>query len=304
VKLACGSLVLLALAACASDPPPQVAPTVTLPVATAFTAPVPPASSAPVASDPPLDLPGVDTRALSPREHAQWATLVRQLVAPCPSVAVPLAQCVQEGRDCRSCAPAARWVAHAVRSVASDESIRTAYAARFDPSRVTSLPLDGSPVKGPADAPVTVVEFVDMECPACRAAQPAVDATLAAHAGKVRLVLKMYPIPMHPHAEAAARAAFAAERQGKLWEMEHAMLDGQQHLEPRDIEGYARKLGLDVARFRADLSSPDVAAKMARDKQLVDALSLAFTPAFYVNGRMLGDDDVLEDRVREELEGL
>lgn len=292
------------LAACASDPPPQVAPTVTLPVATASTAPVSPGSSAPVASNRPLNLAGVDTRALSAREQAQWATLVHQLIAPCPSVAVPLAQCVQEGRDCRACAPAARWVARAVQSGASDESILKAYAARFNPAGVASLPEGGSPAKGPADAPVTVVEFVDMECPACRAAQPALDAMLAAHVGKVRFVLKMYPIPMHPHAAAAARAAFAAERQGKVWEMARAMLEGQQHLEPADLEGYARKLRLDLARFRADLSSPEVAAKMARDKQLVDALNLAFTPAFYVNGRMLGEDEALEDRVREELEGL
>ncbi len=304
MKLTCASLGLLALAACASDPPPPATQTVTLPVATASTAPASPPSPAPVASGRPFDRPGVDTVPLSARERAQWVGLVHELIAPCPSVAVPLAQCVQEGRDCHACAPAARWVARAVLSGASDESIRTAYAARFDPSRVASLPEDGSPARGPTGAPVTVVEFVDMECPACRAAQPALDATLAAHGAQVRFVVKMYPIPMHPHAEAAARAALAAERQGKFREMEHAMLEGQQHLEPKDIEGYARKLGLDLARFRADVSSRDVAAKMARYKQLVDALNLAFTPAFYVNGRLLGEDEALEDRVREELEGL
>jgi protein-disulfide isomerase len=304
MKPAWSSLVMLAVVACAGEPPAPLAPTVSLPVASTTAAPVTPPPPAPVAAEAPLDLPGIDTRDLGAREHAQWAALVRELMAPCPSVAVPLAQCVQEARDCRKCAPAARWVAHAVRALASDEAVRTAYAARYDPSRVVSVPLDGSPVKGPADAPVTVVEFADMECPSCREAQPGIDAVFAAHAGKVRLVLKMYPLPMHPHAEAAARAAFAAERQGKLWEMEHALLDGQQHLEPGDIEGYARKLGLDVARFRADLSSPLVAAKMARDKQLVDSLKLYFTPAFYVNGRLLGETEDLQERVRDELEGL
>jgi protein-disulfide isomerase len=304
MKLACSSLVWLAVAACASDPPPAVAPTVTLPNAMASAAPAQPASSAPVAVEPPLDLPGVDAHDLSAREHAQWAALVHELIAPCPAVAVPLAQCVQEARDCRACAPAARWVARAVHTGTADEAIRTAYAARFDPSRITQLPLDGSPVKGPADAPLTIVEFIDLECPSCRAAQSAVDGVLAAHAGKVRFVVKMYPLPMHPHAAAAARAAFAAERQGKFWEMEHALFEGQQHLEPKDIEGYARRLGLDVARFRADLSSPDVAARIARDKQLVDTLNLVATPTFYANGRMLGDEEILEDRVREELEGL
>jgi protein-disulfide isomerase len=304
VKLACSSLVLLAVVACAGEPPVPLAPIVTLPVATATTAPVTPPPSPPVATEAPLDLPGVDTQGLDAREHAQWAALVRQLMAPCPAVAVPLAQCVQEGRDCRKCAPAARWVAHAVHALASDEAVRTAYAARYDPSRVVSLPLDGSPAKGPADAQVTVVEFADLECPACRAAQPAVDAVLAAHAGNVRLVLKLYPIATHPHAEAAAHAALAAGRQGKFWEMEHALLKGQEHLEPGDIEGYARKLGLDMTRFRADLNAPDIAAKVGRDRQLGDAVKVNGTPTLFVDGRMLGDGDELEDRVRDELDGL
>ena len=297
------SLVSLAVAACASDPPPAVAPTVTLPVATAIAAPVTPASSAPVATEAPLDLPGVDTQDLDERERAHWTALVRQLIAPCRSVAVPVAQCVAEAR-CRMCTPAARWVVHAVHGGASDEAVRTAYAARFDPSRVTLLPLDGSPVKGRDDALVTIVEFADFECPACRAAEPAVDAVLAAHAVTVRFVLKMYPLATHPHAEPAARAAFAAGQQGRFWEMEHALLEGQQHLEPRDIEGYARKLRLDVTRFRSDLSAPSIAARVSRDRQLGDAVKVQGTPTFYVNGRLLGDGEVLADRVREELEGL
>jgi protein-disulfide isomerase len=300
----CALLVMLGIAACTPSPQPHPVPTVALPVATPSATALSAASSAQPAADPPFELPGVDTRDLNAREHAQWAALVRQLIAPCPSVAVPLAQCVQDGRDCRMCAPAATWVAHAVHTLASDEAIRTAYTARYDPSGIKVLPLDGSPVQGAADAPVTIVVFVDMECPHCRLGQHLIDDVLVAHPGKVREVFKSFPLTHHLHADAAARAAFAAGRQGKFWEMEHALLEGQEHLEARDIEAYARKLRLDMARLRADMSAPDVVARVQQDRQLGDDLKVKGTPTLYVNGRELGEDDLPEDRVREELGGL
>jgi protein-disulfide isomerase len=294
-------VLVVALAACPAEPPPAAAPvTVSLPPAPVGTAPVP-VVLAPPAPEPPPELPGVDTRALDGREHAEWAALVRELMAPCPSVAVPVGQCVEEHRDCRACAPAATWVAHAVHEGMAREQVRARYLSRFDPSGVKTLPLDGSPSKGAADAPVTVVEFVDLECPHCREGSRQLDAVLDAHPGKVRIVYKSFPLSGHPHAEAAARAAVAAGLQGKFWPMEHLLLEGQEHLEPRDVEGYARSLKLDMARWRTDMASPAVAQRVADDRKLGDDLKILGTPAFYVDGRELGEDDLLEERVRQEL---
>ena len=295
-------LLVVPFAACAAEPrPPAPPPTVSLPPPARVATTPAPVVLAPPAPDALPDLPGVDTRALDARERGEWAVLVVELMAPCPSVAVPVGQCVAERRDCRACAPAATWVARAVHEGLAPEQVRARYRSRFDPAGVKTLPLEGSPSRGPVDAPVTVVEFVDLECPHCREGSRQLDAVFDAHPGKVRIVFKGLALSLHPHAEAALRAAFAADLQGKFWPMEHLLLEGQAHLEPRDIEGYARSLKLDLPRWRVDMMSPAVAKRAADDRKLGDDLKVPGTPTFYVNGRELDEDDSLEERVRAEL---
>jgi protein-disulfide isomerase len=204
---------------------------------------------------------------------------------------------VQEKRACSACLQAAKSIAHAVREGASEEQIQTAFKARFDPAGVKVIPLAGSPSKGPDDAKVTLVEFADFECPHCRAAVPMIDAVLAAHPDKVRLVYKLVALPMHVRAEPAARAAWAAGQQGKFWEMEHMLFERQDHLEQGDLERYAHILKLDIAKWKVDMESP-----AAKDR-LEEDLKLKGTPTIYVNGRELDieADEILEERVASEL---
>ena len=248
-------------------------------------------------------LPGVDTSAMTPRERHEFSSLVTQLIAPCPSTPVPVSQCVLEKRACAACGQAAKFVASAVRAGVPDSDIEHAYKERFDPSSVKTLPLAGSPTKGPDGAPVTIVEFADFECPHCRAAVPMVDAVLAAHPDKVRLVYKFVVLSMHVHADAAARAAWAAGQQGKFWEMEHLLFERQEHLEQGDLERYAGMLKLDLDKFKADMESPAAKDRLAQDKKLTEDLKLQGTPTIYVNGRELDveADESLEDRVDAEL---
>jgi protein-disulfide isomerase len=264
-----------------------------------------PGAAAAEAAAQPVDvvLPGVDTSAMTARERHEWSSLVSELLAPCPNLPVSLATCIKEKRACGACTKAAKWVAMAVREGAGEDQVHRAYRDRFDPSSAKTLPLDGSPSKGPDDAPVTIVEFADFECPHCRMAVPLVDAVLAAHPGKVRLVYKFVSLPMHVHAEAAARAAFAAHKQGKFWEMEHLLFERQEHLEDADIERYAKILKLDIAAWKLDMSSPGVKDRLAEDKKLEEDLKLKGTPTIYVNGRELDveADEPLEERVASEL---
>ncbi|MGH7439327.1 MAG: DsbA family protein, partial [Polyangiaceae bacterium] len=250
-----------------------------------------------------ITLPGVDTSAMTPRERRSWSFLVGELLSPCPAVPVSVAQCVREKRPCGTCAQAAKWVAKAVREGASSELIEHAYKDRFDPSSVKTLPLDGSPTRGPEDAPVTIVELADFECPHCAMAVPELDAVLAAHPGKVRLVYKSYTLAFHVHGEPAARAAFAAGNQGKFWEMEHVLFEQQQHLEDADIERYARALRLDIPKWKADMASQAVKDRIAADHGLGEQLKLKGTPTLFINGRELDVEagEVLEDRVASEL---
>jgi protein-disulfide isomerase len=266
------------------------------------------ASSARTGGDPkaePKDvvLPGVDTSALTVRERHEWSGLVSELFAPCPAVPVSLAVCVQEKRPCATCTKAAKWAAQAVRDGASQDQVRRAYKERFDPTSARTLPLEGSPTRGPDDAPVMIVEFADFECPHCRMEVPVLEAVLAAHPGKVRVVYKFVALPMHVHAEPAARSAFAAGQQGKFWEMERLLFERQEHLEDADLERYARVLKLDIPKWKADMASSAATARLAQDKALVEELKLKGTPTIYVDGRELDmeADESLEERVASEL---
>ena len=264
-------------------------------------APAPAAQAAPEVKD--VTVPGVDTSAMTPRERHAFTALVTDLLAPCPDVPVPVAQCVQEKRACGGCVQAAKWVARAVREGVSPDQIRHAYKDRFDPASVKTLPVDGSPVRGPDDAPVTIVELADFECPHCAAAVPMIDAVLAAHPGKVRLVYKTFTLQFHTRGEPAARAAFAAGAQGKFWEMEHLLFERQQHLEDADLERYARMLKLDLAQWRRDMDAAAIKDRVARDHKLGEDLKLKGTPTIYINGRELDieADEPLEERVAAEL---
>ncbi len=289
------SLLLLGLAAGACTSCKDSSATTSEPAASASAQAVPEVKE--------VSLSGVETGAMTPRERREWSLLVGQLLSPCPSVPVPVAQCVLEHRACGGCLQAAKWIARAVRDGAPEEAIRHAYRDRFDPSGVKTLPLAGSPSRGPEGAPVTIVEFADFECPHCRAKVPTVDAVVAAHEGKVRLVYKFVVLPMHVHAEAAARAAWAAGQQGKFWEMEHLLFERQEHLEASDIDRYAKMLSLDAAKWKADMESQAAKDRLAEDRKLWEDLKLNGTPAIFVDGRELDieSDEPLEERVAGEL---
>jgi protein-disulfide isomerase len=140
-------------------------------------------------------------------------------------------------------------------------------------------------VRGPEEAPVTVVEYGDFECPYCGQAEPSVRELLRDF-GDVRYVWRHLPLTdVHPHAQLAAEAAEAAAAQGAFWEMHDLLLDHQDALTVRDLIGYAASLGLDVDRFRAYLRSHSGADHVAEDVDSADLSSVSGTPTFFVNGK-------------------
>ena len=140
-------------------------------------------------------------------------------------------------------------------------------------------------VRGPANAPVTVVEYADFECPYCGQAEPAVRGLLREF-GDVRYVWRHLPLTdVHPHAQTAAEAAEAAAAQGAFWEMHDLLLDHQDALTFKDLIRYAGSLGLDVERFTADLRTQAGAARVSEDLDSADLSGVSGTPTFFVNGR-------------------
>ena len=165
-----------------------------------------------------------------------------------------------------------------IRALLGTAEVLIDLAAPVDPER--------DHIRGPQDAPVTVVEYGDFECPYCGQAEPVVRELLAGH-GDVRYVWRHLPLnDVHPHAQLAAEAAEAAAEQGAFWEMHDLLLDHQDELRAADLIGYADELGLDVERFRdAPPRARAGAARIAEDVDCADLSSVSGTPTFFVNGR-------------------
>jgi len=144
---------------------------------------------------------------------------------------------------------------------------------------------DRDHIRGPSDAPVTLVEYADFECPFCGQAEPIIRELLADF-GDIRYVWRHLPLlDVHPHAQFAAEAAEAAARQGAFWEMHDLLLDHQGALLKAHLVGYAEQLGLEVARFTTDLHRHAGAARVAQDVDSADLSGVSGTPTFFLNGR-------------------
>ena len=143
------------------------------------------------------------------------------------------------------------------------------------------------PSRGPKDAPVTIVEFSDFECPYCGAAHDTVEQVMSAYAGKVRLVYRQFPLSFHPHAEKAAEASLCAADQGKFWEYHDVLFKNQKKLDPTDLKAFAGEVGLDVQKFTQCLESGDKKKVVDADQQAGLAAGVGGTPAFFINGIFL-----------------
>lgn len=253
-----------------------------------------------------VTLPGVDTSNLTSREKSEWSRFVSELRSPCADQPVSVAQCVSESRACKACVPAAKALAKQVQRGRTRPQIEGFYKARFGADQVKEIALEDSPSKGSPGAAVVLVEFADFQCPACRAARPILEDALKKHDGQARLVFKNFPLSIHQYGEKLARAARAAQNQGKFWEMYGALFDNQERISPPVIDELAKGLGLDMAKFQKDMDSEAVADSVSRDRKQGERLDLQSTPTLFINGRLFtGTQDFpeeLEDWINLEVE--
>ena len=151
------------------------------------------------------------------------------------------------------------------------------------------VPVGSSPVKGPEDAPITIVEFSDFQCPYCARSVDVLKEVDAKYKGKVKFVFKHFPLEnIHPLARGAAKASLAADKQGKFWEFHDTLLQRQQMWGQGDkdamFELYAKELGLTLDQFKKDLSGGDHDKQIDDDLALGKQLNVQSTPTFFVNG--------------------
>lgn len=156
-------------------------------------------------------------------------------------------------------------------------ALPTTLAVPVDPAR--------DHVLGDPEAPLTLVEYLDFECPFSARARGTVAEVRDRLGPRLRYTVRHLPLSRHPHAELAAVAAEAAGRQGRFWEMHDALFAHQDHLELEDLVAAAEALGLDLERFGDDLEDPELAARVRDDMASAEASGVRSTPTFFVGGR-------------------
>jgi protein-disulfide isomerase len=238
-------------------------------------------------------LPGVDLTGLTAAQKTKLLKLLREQACTC-GCDMKLAECRMVDPKCSYSASLAQVMLTAIKEGKSDEdAIAAAKASQFghppDPGKILddpiSIPVAGSPVTGPANAPITIVEFSDFQCPYCAVATPAIEEVLRAYPKQVKLIFKEYPLEQHPQAPLAASAALAAFKQHKFWEMHDLLFANNTRLSRTNILGFANQLGLDMKQFETDMNSTEVHETVTRDVQDGDKAGVEGTPTLFVNGQ-------------------
>ena len=158
---------------------------------------------------------------------------------------------------------------------------------------VQAISVDDDPSRGDANAPVTIVEFTDFQCPSCAAMHPIIEDVLKVYGNKVRLVIRDFPLPMHAQARKAAEAANAAHAQGKFFEFAALLFKHQNALDVPSLKKYASEIGLNRARFDSELDSGKYAPEVKKDITDGEIYGIDSTPSVFINGvslRVLSTD--------------
>jgi Na+/H+ antiporter NhaA len=185
------------------------------------------------------------------------------------------------------CAAVLGWLAFRVITLLPPEVMTRQFARTAESIVDLAAPVDPERdhIRGDDDAPVTLVEYGDFECPFCGRAEPVLRQLLNEFGNDLRFVFRHLPLSdVHPRAQLAAEAAEAADDQGAFWEMHDLLFDHQDALEPRNLVEYARELGLDVDRFTDELRRHEHAGRIASDVDDADLSGVSGTPTFFVNG--------------------
>lgn len=237
-------------------------------------------------------LPAVDLSGLTPAQKATALKLIRVRDCTC-GCNMKVAECRVKDPNCYYSRGLAYVIVASIKAGKSEkEALADAEASRFahppehklleDPIEV---PTAGAPMTGPADAPITLVEFSDFQCPYCSLATPQLQAVLKAYPTEVKLIFKEFPLDIHSQAAFAAAAAVAAQRQGKFWPMHDALFASHADLRRPTVLAIASAMGLDMKRFEADLDSPDVRKAVEHDMDDGFNVGVLSTPTLFIDGQ-------------------
>jgi protein-disulfide isomerase len=240
------------------------------------------------------DLPNVDFTGLTPAQKETALNILRKESCTC-GCQMKLAQCRVLDPPCSDSKALASIVVEGVRNRRSVDEIHQALVTspiakmRAEQNRILGDPVvlntSGAPVRGPAGAKITLVEFSDFECPYCQRAFAEINAIMKAYPDQVKLIFKQYPLDMHPHALMAAEASLAANDQGKFWPMHDQLFEHARQLSPQVIFSMAKDLGLDMTRFTRDLETGRFRKAIAADVAEGEKDGVFGTPFLFIDGK-------------------
>jgi protein-disulfide isomerase len=255
------------------------------------------------------ELPSVDWQGLTGVKKALALKIMRTEMCTC-GCETKIAQCRVEDHTCATSKKLANVVAKEIAAGKTEAVIRADLKKiATEPPPVLDDPVKistaGDPGRGPANARVTIVEFSDFQCPYCSTAVAATRVLLHEFPNDVKLVFKQFPLTdKHSQAEFGAEAALAAQAQGKFWEMHDLLYAGYPDISRATVMGYARKLGLDITRFTAEVNSHKYAARVAAEEKEGESVDVAGTPTFFINGKKFNetfDEATVAPLIRNEL---
>jgi len=179
-----------------------------------------------------------------------------------------------------------------------------AHETKSGPTKTAQPGAEPAHVRGSANARVKIEEFADFQCPSCAALAPALNQAEQKYHGELCVIFRHFPLANHKHAQAAACAAEAAGLQGHFWEM-HDLLYGSQLIWTRAADTrefftqFAKSVGLDLERFKIDLESEQVKARIIADQERAASLGANRTPAIFINGERLPDSSLNQNALQE-----
>jgi protein-disulfide isomerase len=244
-----------------------------------------------------------DVSELRDSEKAGLAKLLAKYPSACGK-AHSLEVSLKTDPKCRRSVFAGRYLVKLFKMHLLTSEVEEHYEDRFGNTKKIAVDVSNAPVRGDVNAPVTIVEFSDFQCPHCKKLQLALERILDEYRGQVKLYFKNYPISrMHPHAEIAAAAALAAGKQGKFWQFHDRLYGGDQdNMGMPVLEKIAKDLKLDVKKWRADMDTTK--EQVARDHADGERIDVAATPTIIINGRLYRGPitfDEIKDWIDEEL---
>ena len=234
-------------------------------------------------------LPGIDLNGLSAQQKATVLKILRDEGCSC-GCNMKLAECRIADPQCQYSTGMANIIIAAVKAGKTpDQALEAARTSKWGPSKTlddpVKIPVSGAPVTGPADAPLTIVEFSDFQCPYCAAAVPQIRAVLKAYPAQVKLIFKEYPLEEHPQADLAASAAVAAQKQGKFWPMHDILFEHPNDLSRKAILSYAKQIGLDTDKLETDMDTTEVREAVERDVEDGNDANVMGTPTIFIDGQ-------------------